>query len=58
VGDYTRQPNDITSELRRYERAGVPLVLVFPKHSDRPPIVLPSALTPGIVLDALQRAAQ
>jgi len=58
MGDYTLQPDDITAELRRYQRAGVPLVLVFSKHSDQPAIVLPSALTPGIVLDALERAAQ
>jgi thiol:disulfide interchange protein DsbD len=57
LGDYTNTPENISSELRRYRRAGVPLVLVFPRNKDQPAIVLPSILTPGIVLNALQKAA-
>ena len=57
TGDYTRTPDNITTELKRYDRAGVPLVLVYPKNPDAQPIVLPEVLTPGIVLDALDRAA-
>jgi len=55
LGDYTRFPDDITAELNRYGRAGVPLVLVFPRGSGQPQI-LPEALTPGIVLEALDKA--
>ena len=58
VGDYTHFPDNITTELNRYNRAGVPLVLVYPKDADAQPIVLPEVLTPGIVLDALDRAAR
>ncbi len=58
LGDYTRFPDDITEELNRYGRAGVPLVLVYPARAGAPPIVLPELLTPGIVLNALQRAAK
>jgi thiol:disulfide interchange protein DsbD len=58
LGDYTRLPDNITTELNRYGRAGVPLVLVYPKKSDAPAIVLPEALTPGIVLKALDQAVQ
>ena len=58
VGDYTHFPDSITAELNRYSRAGVPLVLVYPKSADAQPIVLPAVLTPGIVLDALDQAAQ
>ena len=58
IGDYTRRPDSITEELNRYRRAGVPLVLVYPKNASLPPIVLPEALTPGIVLDALDKAAR
>ena len=58
LGDYTRFPEDITAELNRYGRAGVPLVLVYPPTTGAPPIVLPELLTPGIVLDALNRAAK
>ncbi len=58
LGDYTRFPDNITEELNRFGRAGVPLVLVYPKDASTEPIVLPEALTPGIVLDALDRAAR
>ena len=44
-------------ELSRHGRAGVPLVLLFPKDTTAAPIVLPEVLTPGIVLTALDRAA-
>jgi thiol:disulfide interchange protein DsbD len=57
-GDYTRKDPAIAAELRRFERAGVPLVLVYPKNPAAPPEVLPTQLTPGIVLEALQRAVQ
>jgi thiol:disulfide interchange protein len=53
VGDYTHFPDAITTELNRYNRAGVPLVLVYPKNPDAQPIVLPEVLTPEIVLNAL-----
>ena len=58
VADYTHFPDSITTELNRYGRAGVPLVLVYPKAVDAQPIVLPQILTPGIVLGALDRAAK
>jgi len=35
----------------------VPLVLVYPGDPKAEPIVLPEVLTPGIVLDALDKAA-
>ncbi len=57
IGDYTRTPENITKELQRYDRAGVPLVLVYPKDAAVPPIVLPEVLTPSIVLGALDKAA-
>ncbi len=56
VGDYTLFPTNITEELHRYGRAGVPLVLVYPKKPASPPIVLPEAFTPGMVVAALDRA--
>jgi len=58
LGDYTRFPDNITAELNRFNRAGVPLVLIYPKDATAPPIVLPEILTPGIVLDALDRAGR
>jgi suppressor for copper-sensitivity B len=47
----------MTAELNRHGRAGVPLVLVYPKDPAADAIVLPEALTPGIVLNALDRAS-
>ncbi len=58
LGDYTGFASDITEELNRYGRAGVPLVIVFPRKRDAAPIVLPEALTPGMVVGALERAAK
>lgn len=55
-GDYTRRDPRITAELRRFGRAGVPLVLVYPADPEKPPEVLPTLLTPSIVLEALDRA--
>ncbi len=57
LGDYTTFPAAIYDELKRFGRAGVPLVLVYPRRSDQPPRVLPELLTPQIVLDALDEAA-
>jgi len=58
LGDYTKTPPEITDELARFDRAGVPLVLVYPKDPTQPPMVLPELLTPGIVLEALAKAAK
>ncbi len=58
LGDYTLIDPLITEELKRFGRAAVPLVLVYPKDSSKPPVELPAILTPGIVLDALDKAAK
>ena len=58
LADYTTVPAEITKELSRFGRAGVPMLLVYPKRADLPPEVLPELLTPGIVLEALNRAVQ
>ena len=46
LADYSQAPPEITAELKRFDRAGVPLVLVYPRDPT-PPIVLPEAPTPG-----------
>ncbi len=58
LGDFTRKDPAIRDELRRFGRAGVPLVLVYPKAAELPAEILPTLLTPGIVLDALDKAAK
>lgn len=57
LGDYTGLPQEIREELKRYGKDGVPLVLVFPKKENAPAIVLPEAMTPGMIVNALERAA-
>lgn len=56
IADFTNHDPRIAAELRKYQRAGVPLVLVYPKDAAAPPIVLPPILTPGIVHEALDKA--
>ena len=58
LADYTHTPDNITRELARFNRAGVPLVLVYSRDPNAPPVVLPEVLTPGIVLAALEQAAR
>jgi thiol:disulfide interchange protein len=57
LADFSDGDPEIAAELRRYNRAGVPLVLVYPRDTNAPAIVLPPILTPGIVLEALEKAA-
>lgn len=58
LADFTAPNPEIARELQRFKRAGVPLVVVFPAQPNAAPIVLPELLTPGIVLQALDLAAQ
>ncbi len=53
VGDWTREDPEITRVLRQYDRAGVPLYVLFYPDA-RPPQVLPQLLTVSMVVDALQ----
>ncbi len=54
--DYTRRPDYITEELRRWGRAGVPLVLVFPSDKTKQPKLLPELLSADTVLTSLNEA--
>jgi len=57
VADYTHFSDSITAELKRYQRAAVPLVVVYPVREDEPPMVF-DLVSPGTILDALTRATQ
>jgi thiol:disulfide interchange protein DsbD len=62
VADYTTYPSDIADELARFERSGVPLVLVYPADANKPPLVLAEPLPypapyGSVILDALAKAA-
>ncbi len=51
--DWTNQDPAITAELAKYHRSAVPFDLLWlPNRPD--PVILPTLLTPGIVLDALR----
>ncbi|HZM06736.1 MAG TPA: thioredoxin family protein, partial [Candidatus Saccharimonadales bacterium] len=56
--DFTDEDPAIAQELRRFDRPGVPLVLVYAKNTTEAPQVLPLILTPAIVLNALDQAAK
>lgn len=58
LGDYTHSNPEITRELRKFGRAGVPLVLVYPPSLEHDPLVLPELLTPSVVLESLEKATR
>ena len=58
AGDFTDADPAIAAELQKYGRRGVPLVLVYSKDPSKPPRALPTVLTPAIVQEALDWAAQ
>ncbi len=58
LGDFTTEDEAIGAELKKFGRAAVPLVLVYPKDATQPPLILPELLTPAIVMEALDKAAR
>lgn len=55
--DWTTRDEAISRQLRSYGRSGVPLYALYRPGSERPTL-LPELLTPGILRDALEGAAQ
>jgi len=58
IADDTHTPDNISMELQKFDRAGVPLVLIYPRNTNATPLVLPQILTPKIVSDALDQAVK
>ncbi|MEM1057341.1 MAG: protein-disulfide reductase DsbD domain-containing protein [Bacteroidota bacterium] len=54
VADWTRRDDTITASLDALGRSGVPVYALYPGGS-ADPILLPELLTPGVVMDALDR---
>ncbi len=52
--DWTNKDPRITAELAAYDRSAVPFNLIWLPGKDKP-VLLPEALTPGTVLDALKK---
>ena len=53
VADWTKYDPEITAELEKYKRAGVPLYLYWSEGSDEVKI-LPAVLTKSILYDNLK----
>jgi thiol:disulfide interchange protein DsbD len=51
--DWTSRSDEITRALATYGRNSVPLYVVYGPETE--PVILPEILTPGIVLDALEK---
>lgn len=52
--DWTTRNPEISRALESFGRNGVPLYVIYSKNLDEP-MILPELLTPGIVLDALDK---
>jgi len=53
--DWTNRDTLITQALAQFGRNSVPLYVLYPSGMTGDPILLPEILTPGIVLEALER---
>ncbi len=56
--DWTRRDPVITRALASFGRSGVPLYVLYPSDLATDPELLPSVLTHGIVMDALERVTK
>ena len=54
--DWTNSDPEITAELQKFGRVGVPFYVIFPAGRPDEPIILPELLTESIVLDAIVKA--
>jgi len=57
VADSTKYNPDVEQALSDFGRGGLPLYVVYPADGGKP-VVLPQVLTPGIVISALEQAAE
>lgn len=55
--DWTNGEKEITAELNRFGRVGVPFYLLYPANGGEP-VLFPELLTPTMVLEALQKLPQ
>ena len=55
--DWTSRDDGITQVLASFGRSGVPLYVLYPANPNAVPVILPAVLTPGMVVDAVTRAA-
>jgi thiol:disulfide interchange protein DsbD len=53
--DWTNRSDEITQALASYGRNSVPLYVLYAPGNRNDPVLLPEILTPGIVLEALEK---
>ena len=56
VADWTNEDPEISQVLEKFQRSGVPLYLMYPADSSKPPEVLPQILTQSMVIEAIERS--
>lgn len=54
--DYTNTPDDLTRELQKFGRAGVPLVLVYPGTKGAEPMIIPDSVVTTVFRGGLMGA--
>lgn len=57
MADWTRPDPDLERALAALGRSSIPVYVVYPADASRPHEILPTALTPGLVIEALERGA-
>lgn len=55
IADWTKRDERITRALAEFGRNSVPLYVLYSGDRNQEPVILPEVLTPGIVLDALDK---
>ena len=55
AGDWTNKNPQITKELEKFGRAGVPLNLLYSRKDPDAPQVLPAILTKSLIIDAVDK---
>jgi thiol:disulfide interchange protein len=53
IADWTNHDPEIAGLLKRYDRTGIPLYLMYPADPDSEPLILPQILTKSMVLEAI-----
>lgn len=57
AADWTNRDPVIASAIESFGRSGVPLYVMYAADPGREPELLPAVLTPGLVIEAIERAA-
>jgi thiol:disulfide interchange protein DsbD len=55
IADWTDQNDRIGAGLKEFNREAVPLYLLYGRDGSKPPQILPQALTPGMLTEALDK---